>query len=220
MSAMEVIDGGSAWYRSNPANKLGESPIYRASDSTLHWVDVYADPCTIHILAIDPTTGDAVGLARILEVPFDAITVIRFRKDVVGSYVCGYRQGIALLDEKTGEVTVLKKLIEDEGRESMTMNDGGVDPQGRFWIGEVDLTGLRTYLRDKLPEGYESRGNLWRYEKDGTCTVMETGIMCGNGIGWSPDGKHSKWNGTEQRCITKHAKLTCKQCSSMTRERR
>ena len=194
--AIEVteIDGGPVWYRNNPANKLGESPIYRASDSTLHWVDIHSTPCTIHILPIDPITGDAVGTARILEVPFDSITVIRFRRDVPGSYICGYRLGIAYLDEMTGEVEVLKELIEKEDREEMTMNDGGVDPQGRFWVGSVDLKALMAVLGgEKLPKGYgEPRGKLWSYEADGTVTVRQTGITCGNGIGWSPDGKYSE----------------------------
>jgi sugar lactone lactonase YvrE len=188
------IDGGPVCYRNNPANKLGESPIYRASDATLHWVDIHSTPCTIHILPLDPITGDAAGSSRILEVPFDSITVIRFRKDVPGSYICGYRQGIAYLDENTGEVKVLKELIGKEDREEMTMNDGCVDPQGRLWIGSVDLKALRAGLgREKLSEGYGGpRGKLWRYESDGTVTVMETGITCGNGIGWSPDGKYCK----------------------------
>jgi hypothetical protein len=62
---------------------------------------------------------------------------IYFRKDMQGSYICGYRQGIALLDEKTGEVSVLKELISKEDREGMTMNGGAVNPQGSIldWRG-------------------------------------------------------------------------------------
>ncbi|KAH9220727.1 hypothetical protein DL95DRAFT_477914 [Leptodontidium sp. 2 PMI_412] len=196
MNSTENIDGGPVWYRNTPPNLLGESPIYRACDSTLHWIDCYSTPCAVHILTVDPSTGEAIGRARILEVPFGRITSIYFRKGTPGSYICGYQQGIALLDEKTGGVVVLKELIKKEDSEAWAMNDGGVDPQGRFWIGEVDMKALFAKMGGKsLPEGYGSpRGRLWRYEADGTCTIMDTGIGCGNGIGWSPDGKCMYFN--------------------------
>ena len=50
---MKVIGGGSAWYRSNPADKLGRIANISRKRFYPHWVDVYANPCTIHILAID-----------------------------------------------------------------------------------------------------------------------------------------------------------------------
>lgn len=177
------------WYKNKPPNHLGESPIYRSIDSTVHWTDVHATPCTIQILKIDPVNGDTLeGSARILEVPFNPITAIYFRRDVRGSYICGYRQGIAFLDEQTGDVEVLRKLIDEEM--GLTVNDCGVDPRGRFWVGSVDLDALG---KQQNGESWgELRGKLWRYEADGTCTVMESGIMISNGIGWSPDGKYSE----------------------------
>lgn len=193
MAEVDTVDGGPVWFRNDPPNRISESPLYRDSDSTLHWIDIYDTPCKVYILPIDAETGDALGPVRILEVPFDGITVLCFRKDVPGSYICGYRQGIALLDEKTGEVTVLKKLISEEEKGQVMMNDGGIDPQGRLWVGEVDLPALGAKLGGQIPEGgLKPRGRLWRYETDGTCTQMETGIMTGNGIGWSSDGKYSK----------------------------
>lgn len=185
-------NGGGVWYKNKPPNILGESPIYRSIDSTLHWTDVHATPCTIQILKIDPITGDVLegsGSGRILEVPFNPITAIYFRRDVRASYICGYRQGIAFLDEETGKVEVLKKLVGDE-EIGLTVNDGGIDPKGRFWVGSVDLDAL---VKQQNGESLEKpRGKLWKYEADGNCTVMEDGIMISNGIGWSPDGKYSE----------------------------
>lgn len=191
---IETVSGGPLWYRNTPPNQLSESPIYRTSDSTLHWINCFSTPCTLHILPIDPLTGDALGPARVVPIDFAPISVIYFRKDVPGSYICGYRQGIAFLDEETGEATVLRELYEKDLMKERSMNDGGVDPQGRFWIGEVDLKALRAGLGgDKLEEGYGGpRGRLWRYDPDGTCKVMDEGITCANGIGWAPDGKYSE----------------------------
>ena len=77
---------------------LGEAPIYRVSDSTLHWVDY--PPCR-------PASGAPTGLARVLQLE-DSVSVFAFRKDVKGSYICAYYGGIALTDEETGKLDVLK----------------------------------------------------------------------------------------------------------------
>ncbi|CAG8984238.1 hypothetical protein HYALB_00004221 [Hymenoscyphus albidus] len=188
-------NGGDVWYRNPTPNTLGESPIYRESDSTLHWIDILAKPCTVHILKIDPTTGDAIGSARVLEVPLDSIHALYFRRDVKGSYIVAYRQGIAFLDEQTGAIEVVKKLIGDE-EQGMNSNDAGVDPQGRFWLGDVDASAFM--------KGTEPRGKLWRYDPDGSCTVMDTGVICGNGIGWSPDSKYMYFNDTGPKVVWRY----------------
>lgn len=91
----------------------------------------------------------------------------------------------------TGEVEVRKELI-GNGVKGCMMNDGAVDAQGRLWIGEVDLHALNIYSKGE--EGPRPRGRLWRIEVDGEARVMANGIMVGNGIGWSPDGKSSEFS--------------------------
>jgi len=96
------------------------------------------------------------------------------------------------LDEESGEVEVLKELIgkeESNGWKEWTMNDGAIDPQGRFWVGECDLTGLSGFIQGQDLKG-KGRGRLWRYDVDGSVKEMQKGLLCGNGIGWSPDGKY------------------------------
>jgi sugar lactone lactonase YvrE len=44
----------------------------------------------------------------------------------------------------------------------------------------------------KVPESYgEPKGRLWRYDPDGTLHQMASGLVCGNGVKWSPDNKIS-----------------------------
>jgi sugar lactone lactonase YvrE len=74
MIGLESINGGKAWYYCEPRMILGEAPIYRASDSTLHWVDCLANPPLLYILRVDPATGDAIGSARVLELS-DSVTL-------------------------------------------------------------------------------------------------------------------------------------------------
>lgn len=170
---------------------LGEGPIYRASDSTLHWVDCLAQPPELHILHVDPVSGDAIDKSRIVKLE-DSVTVMFFRKDVPGSYICAYYQGVAFMDEKTGKLEVLKEIIPTDQRAELRFNDGGVDAKGRFWLAEIDLKAM-PYGANKLPESYgKAKGKLWRYDVDGSLHLMETGVVCGNGLAWSPDNKTSK----------------------------
>lgn len=58
----------------------------------------------------------------------------------------------------------------------MRFNDGGVDPQGRFVVGTLSLSG---------PLGTEK---LLRVSPDGSVETLRDGIQLSNGLGWSPDG--------------------------------
>lgn len=116
---------------------LGEAPIYRANDSTLHWVDALKEPPELHILHIDPDTGAPKGEARVLVLE-DSVTVHYFRKGVPRSYICAYYGGVAFMDEKTGKLEIVKEIIPEEERGERRFNDGGVDAKGRFWLAEID----------------------------------------------------------------------------------
>jgi sugar lactone lactonase YvrE len=193
MAGLESIDGGKAWYKTDPPMILGEGPIYRASDSTLHWVDCLANPPELHILKVDSSTGNAIGRARVLKLS-DSVTVQFFRKDKPGSYICAYYQGVAFLDEETGRLDVLKEIIPTEDRDKLRFNDGGVDAKGRFWLAEIDIKAM-SFGPNKLPGSYgKPIGRLWRYDPDGSLQEMDNGFVCGNGLAWSPDNKKSKFS--------------------------
>ncbi|KAI9739741.1 MAG: zf-C2H2 Zinc finger, C2H2 type [Cirrosporium novae-zelandiae] len=185
---LESIQGGKAWYYCDPPMNLGEAPIYRASDSTLHWVDCLCEPPELHILKVDPVTGDAIGRARVLKLE-DSVTVQFFRKNVPGSYICAYYQGVAFMDEATGKLQILKEIIPTDQRNKLRFNDGGVDAKGRFWLAEIDKKAM-AFGPNKLPADYgEPKGRLWRYDPDGSLHQMEKGLVCGNGLAWSPDNR-------------------------------
>jgi sugar lactone lactonase YvrE len=139
-ASIETIDGGKAWYKCTAGPMvLGEAPIYRASDSTLHWVDALKEPAELHILKVDPESGDAIGDAKVLVLE-DSVSVHFFRKDMKRSYICAYYSGVAFMDEKTGKLEVLKEIIPTSQRSERRFNDGGVDAKGRFWLAEIDKT--------------------------------------------------------------------------------
>ena len=60
---------------------------------------------------------------------------------------------------------------------SVRMNDGAVDPAGRFWAGTMD------------EDGREEGGTLYRLDPDGTVTPMVRAVTISNGVDWSPDGR-------------------------------
>lgn len=170
---------------------LGEAPIYRARDSTLHWVDCLCEPPELHILKIDRETGDAVGKARVLQLE-ESVTVMFFRKGRPG-YICAYYAGVAFMDEESGKLELLTEIIPTSQRDFLRFNDGGVDAKGRFWLAEIDRKAM-TYGPGpgKIPASHgEPKGRLWRYDPDGSLHQMEKGLVCGNGLAWSPDNKTS-----------------------------
>jgi sugar lactone lactonase YvrE len=60
----------------------------------------------------------------------------------------------------------------------MTMNDGTVGPDGRFYAGSFNAQDLDA-----------ADGCLYRVDRDGAVEVIETGLVLPNGMAFSPDGK-------------------------------
>src|SRR4051794_3869515 len=128
MATVETIPTSPPFHRTNPRNLLSESPIYRISDHTFHWIDIVSRPAVLHILPLDPVTHLPLNPSRERKITTSLpVSCIRFRQERKG-YICAFDKGIGYLDEVTGEVSVVKRII--EGEEECGMNDGGVDPQG------------------------------------------------------------------------------------------
>lgn len=190
--SIETVSTGPPFYLTPKGRMtLGEGPIYRASDSTLHWFDCLSSPSELYILTVDPETGSAVGDARIHTLS-DSITVAAFRKNKPGSYIAAYYQGVCFLDENTGEFEVVREIIPSSERNQRRFNDGGVDAAGRFWLAEIDVTAA-AFPPGEVPAEYGvPKGRLWRYDPDGSLHLMlSEGLICGNGVKWSPDNRTS-----------------------------
>lgn len=88
MSTVKTIQGDAPLYRFPTGPMvLGEAPIYRASDSTLHLVDCIKEPAELHIVQLDPKSGDVVGKPKV-HVLEDSVTVQFFRKGKPKSCGC------------------------------------------------------------------------------------------------------------------------------------
>ncbi|KAK5315528.1 hypothetical protein LTR93_009783 [Exophiala xenobiotica] len=187
---LEHVTGLRSFY--HPHTQLGECPLYRAEDKTLHFIDVLGQ--RIHIL--DLSSGDPKSYSmRTIECP-ERITFIAFSalRSPEGTstqryYVVCYFQGLATVDEADGSWTVLQKIIPDEEKHRVRLNDGAIDSRGRLWFGTIDMPGADRF-REQPTSIVSSRasGSLFCYTIDGPLDVHESGgFFCSNGIGWSPD---------------------------------
>ena len=139
---------------------LGEGAYWHALEKKLYWVDIKAH----QIHAYDPS----MNRFYFWQLP-GLISVVCGMDS--GNLIVGFEDKIAEYDKQHD---VLKVLFDT--RSGMRMNDGAVDPAGRFWIGQVD----------------DSRcglGKLYRYDSDGQCQVMEEGLYTSNGLDWDLNRK-------------------------------
>ena len=65
------------------------------------------------------------------------------------------------------------------------MNEGGCDPDGRFYCGSMAY--------DKQP----GAGALYRLDPDGSVQVVLEDVTVSNGLDWSPDGSLAYYNDTD-----------------------
>ncbi len=68
---------------------------------------------------------------------------------------------------------------------------GKCDRRGRFWIGVAS--------QEKT-----GRGGLYRYDIDGTLTLMEEDVRFSNGLTWSPNNKFFYYVDSAKYCIYKY----------------
>lgn len=146
----------------DPHADHGEGPVWHAGWPGLRWMDMLAGD----VLELDPDTQDVrrhhVGTVA---------AVLRPRVD--GGAVLALERGFALADANLHDVRPLSELWTDPG---IRMNEGGCDPDGRFYGGSMSY--------DAIP----GAGSVYRLDPDGTVTTVLTGVTISNGLTWSPDG--------------------------------
>jgi sugar lactone lactonase YvrE len=152
-----------------PVAYHGEGPIWSPRWGGLRWVDMLAGD--ILQLQADGTAGRRhVG---------NVAAAVRPRSR--GGAVIGVERGFAL-EEPDGTLATLAELWADTG---IRMNEGGCDPDGRFYCGSMAY--------DKTP----GAGALYRLDPDGSTHVVLEHVTISNGLEWSPDGARAYYNDTE-----------------------
>lgn len=176
MSVLDAI-GDTPALLFDSACDLGEGPRWHDGERRLYWVDIG----TKTMLRWDAASG-AVETRR-----FDApVACFGFR--AAGGMVLGMKDGCALVDgwddlpRPFGE-----QILADKPHHRM--NDGRVDGAGRFWVGS--LNGAKD-VED---------ATLYRLDRDGALTIVESGMTTCNGAAFSGDGRRFAHSDTPSHAL-------------------
>ena len=144
-----------------PVAYHAEGPVWSARWGGLRWVDMLAGD----VLSL--SENGVVDRRNVGEVA----AVLRPRQG--GGAVLGVERGFAL-EDPDGTLRRLDPLWSDHG---VRMNEGGCDPDGRFYCGSMAF------------EQRPGAGTLYRLDPDGSVQVVLTDVTTSNGLEWSPDDR-------------------------------
>lgn len=146
----------------DPLAYHGEGPVWDVRRRAIRWVDMLAGD----ILTLDPASQQVSRLHV-------GTVAAALRPRAGGGLVVGVERGFCLVDaDEAGP----QQPVEVWTDATVRMNDGGCDPQGRFYCGSMNY--------DATP----GRGSLYRLDPgDGVTRVLED-VTISNGIAWSHDG--------------------------------
>lgn len=154
--------------------EVGEGPLWDQRDQVLVWVDIPRR--AVH--RFDPVSG--VDTVSDVGQMVGAVALTSG-----GGLVLALQEGFALFH--SGQVEMITPIEADNPR--MRMNDGYVDPQGRFWAGTMAID-------ESVREG-----SLYRLDPGGEVTRVLRGLGISNGIDWSPDGRTMYFADTTPRTV-------------------
>jgi sugar lactone lactonase YvrE len=162
--------------------QLGEGPVWDPRHDVLVWVDIERN--RVHVTSADGSatrtyaTPDMVGAAALLD---------------GGGLLLGVGAGFATLDLVSERVEWVVERVAGADPAVVRMNDGGVDPRGRFWCGTV--------AHDETP----GAGALYRLDGPGQAARVLDAVTISNGLVWSLDGETAYYIDTPTRRIDRFA---------------
>lgn len=154
---------------------LGEGPTWDAERGVVWWVDITGRQ--IHATSLDGRDR-ALHVARPL-----AVVVLRASGGLLGATPDGF----VAVDTETGALTLLAPVELDDP--ATRMNDGKVDPTGRFWAGTM------------FDSGDPGGGALYRLDADLRVTRMLKPVSIANGLDWTDDDRGMLYIDTTTRRV-------------------
>lgn len=139
---------------------VGEGPVWSQTEGVLYWVDILGQ--AVHRFC--PLSGRD----EVFDIPGMPGCIVPRAQ---GGFLAAVGQAIYAVDEG---FSWWERWAEPEG-EGRRFNDGKCDPQGRFWVGSMDL------------EQVEPIGSLYRLGSDRLPSVVLPGLVIANGLDWSLD---------------------------------
>jgi sugar lactone lactonase YvrE len=158
-----------------PDAQHGEGPVWHAGWPGLRWVDMLAGD----VLELD------AGTAQVRRTHVGTVAAA-LRPVVGGGAVLALERGFALADDHLGDVRALGEVWTDP---DVRMNEGGCDPDGRFYCGSMAY--------DERP----GAGTLYRLDADGGVVPVLRDVTISNGLAWSADGGTAYYVDTPTRTV-------------------
>jgi len=153
MTAAEQVTESLAYH--------GEGPVWDVHRGAIRWVDMLAGDVLTTDLSSGKTSRLHVGTVA---------AAMRPRSG--GGLVVGVERGFCLVDpDESGP----QQPVEVWTDTTVRMNDGGCDPQGRFYCGSMAYDQAR------------GRGSLYRLDPNGDVRTVLDNVTISNGIAWSHD---------------------------------
>ncbi|KAG7290574.1 hypothetical protein NEMBOFW57_000577 [Staphylotrichum longicolle] len=166
------------WHVSEPYLEthcsLGEGPFYEPATNTLRFVDIIKQQLHTVSLTDGPDSLKTLQFSEAVTVTADIEG-----RDPQDAVLIGAKQGLAVLDRKTGTYEYVTKFAQ-EGAERIRSNDGVVDPNGRFWLGTMTDFGLGPF---------QPEGSLYRFTHNTPAARTRSGLTIPNSVGFSPDSR-------------------------------
>ncbi|MEM7046919.1 MAG: SMP-30/gluconolactonase/LRE family protein [Pseudomonadota bacterium] len=151
-------------------NDLGEGLAWDAARQTLWWVDISGQQ--IHRLAQEVHT--------FWDVPVMPSALAPRRS---GGVIVAAHGGLYTFTPDEGTGLAFEQAVEIDLPFNRS-NDGGADPQGRFWFGTMQ----NNLAPDKNPVSIaDDQGTLYRREKNGAITPVIKGLGIPNTLCWFED---------------------------------
>lgn len=168
---------------STPAQfELAEGIIWDDRADVVRWVDIWKGRIfsgRLNKRLIEDITSVDIG---------QTAGAVALAED--GGLLIAAARGLAVI-APDGTISYGPDILGDRG--DIRLNDGAVDPQGRFVVGSLalgDETGIEVLLR---------------ITPDGGVETLRTGIRLSNGIGFSPDGQTIYHADTLANTVSRHS---------------
>jgi sugar lactone lactonase YvrE len=145
----------------DPVAFHGEGPVWSRSWGGLRFVDMFAGD-VLSVADDGATHRSHVGTVA---------AALRPRR--AGGAVIAVERGF-VIEQPDGAWHALPEIWSDE---SVRMNDGGCDPQGRFYCGSMAYGAVA------------GRGAMYRLDADRSASMVFGGATISNGLDWSVDGR-------------------------------
>lgn len=156
------MTGTSAEQVTDPIAEHGEGPVWHSGWPGLRWVDMLRGD----VLERDEATGE-VSRQHV------GTVAAALRPRVGGGVVIAVERGFAVASDDLRTVTPLDEVWSDPG---IRMNEGGCDPDGRFYCGSMAY------------DQADGAASMYRLDGDGTVHRIMDGLTISNGLTWSADG--------------------------------